>query len=117
MIANHTRVGLGSDVTLTCNAIGDSTMTHNYVYTWTHMDSSTVLITETSATLKLYSISENEIGAYRCEVRSYIGYGMDTLIIKLGGKCEEYIQVGHYHSTILPPSLPPTDRSSPPPLS
>ena len=100
--ADDTRVGLGSDVTLTCNIIfGDSTMTYNY--TWTHMDSSTVLINETSATLNLYSFSMNEIGAYRCDVRSYDGHGIDTLTIELGGKCEGYIQVEYQSS--LPPSL------------
>lgn len=88
--ADRNRVGLGGDVTLTCSVIiGDSTMTYNY--TWTHIDNSSVLITETSPTLNLYPFSSmNEIGAYSCEVRSYVGYGMDTITIELGGRCEGY---------------------------
>lgn len=87
MTADRTRVGLGGNVTLTCRVIiGDNTMIYNY--TWTHMDTSTILITETSPTLNLYPFSMKEIGIYSCEVRSYVAYGMDTITIELGGKFE-----------------------------
>ena len=84
MTADSTRVGPNGDVTLTCSVTRGNPMTFNY--TWIHVDTSTPLTADTSPTLSLSSFSEDDVGTYRCEVRSEAGLGMGNITIELGGE-------------------------------
>ena len=53
-------------------------------YTWIHVDTATLLTAGTF--LSLPSISFNQLGTYRCDVRNSIGVGRDSVTIEFG--CE-----------------------------
>lgn len=85
MTADHTRVVLGDDVTLICAL--SSGISINYTYSWTYVNiyNLTAEISR-SHTLSLPRISMDQLGTYRCEVRSEIGTGIDAISIRLGGE-------------------------------
>ena len=84
MTADVIRVAVGGDVTLTCTVTRAIPMI--YTYTWTNVDTSNdtsnTLLGETTATLILSSITEEEIATYRCDVNNSAGTGSDTIIIE-----------------------------------
>ena len=80
MTADVIRVAVGGDVTLTCTVTRANPMI--YAYTWTNVDTSITLLGETSATLTLSSITEEEIATYRCDVTNSAGMGSDTITIE-----------------------------------
>ena len=96
VFTNFTRLRPDSDVTLMCNVASNNTHPMSFNYTWIHVDTSTPLTSENSPTLSLSSFSEDDVGTYRCEVRSEAGLGMGNITIELGG--ESYI---HYIWCIL----------------
>lgn len=75
---------LGDDVTLTCSVSRGNPMA--YTYTWFHVDTSTTLTAETSPTLRLSSISMDELGTYHCEVKNEAGIGTDIGAVKFQGE-------------------------------
>lgn len=82
--ADHTRVITGSNVTLFCNTtMGFPT---NYTFTWINVNTSMILGSETSDTLTLSHISEEEIATYMCQVFNLAGIANATITIELGGE-------------------------------
>ena len=78
--ADVIRVAVGGDVTLTCTVTRAIPMI--YIYKWTNVDTSITLLGETSDTLILSSITEEEIATYRCDVTNSAGTGSDTITIE-----------------------------------
>ena len=69
--------GLLDDVTLTCVVNRAVPMPDNY--TWIHVDTDTTLVEETNSSTYTFVPFKDEIGTYRCEVITEVGYGMDTI--------------------------------------
>ena len=86
LTAGSTRVAVGDSVTLTCTALLGNPMT--YTFSWFHNGMSTSASTamqQSSSTLNIASITEDDIGVYSCSVNNGFGIGMNNITISLGG--------------------------------
>ena len=96
MTATSTMLSLGGDVTLTCNIDRGIPATNTYI--WTHVNSSFILTAETSPILRLSSITLDQFGSYRCEVRNIEGVARDTITIEL--TCESQLIIIMWQSQV-----------------
>ena len=86
LTADSTRVAVGDNVTLTCTALLGNPMT--YTFSWFHNGMSTsasIAMQQSSSTLNIISIKEDDIGVYSCSVDNGFGIGMNNIAISLGG--------------------------------
>ena len=86
LTADRTRVAAGDSVTLTCTALLGNPMT--YTFSWFHNGMSTTASTamqQSSSTLSITSIKEDDIGVYSCSVNNGFGIGMNNITISFGG--------------------------------
>ena len=86
LTADSTRVAVGDSVTLTCTALLGNPMT--YTFSWFHNGMSTsasIAMQQSSSTLNIASIKEDDIGVYSCSVNNGFGIGMNNITISLGG--------------------------------
>ncbi|CAI8053582.1 hypothetical protein GBAR_LOCUS29303 [Geodia barretti] len=78
-IANIETAVAGDDVTLNCTATGDTPL----VYQWTIEGSTTVLNSDnTTGTLELADIQENQFGTYVCTVTNDLGMATSEVILE-----------------------------------
>ena len=108
-------VSILEDVTFICSATGGNT--DIYTYTWTHVDTSTVL-TQTSPSLNLPRVTMEQLGTYMCAVRNEVGVGANTIAIRLGSEFESqhfHLMYNHWlMSTLFSVAPEVTTRVNPP---
>ena len=75
---------LGDDVSMSCIGTGGNPTV--YTYTWTRVSTSTILSAGIFPTFRLSLSSVDELGDYRCVIRSDNFVGEDTITIRLGGE-------------------------------
>ena len=86
LTADSTRVAVGDSVTLTCTALLGNPM--NYTFSWFHngmTTSTSTAMQQSSSTLNIASIKEDDIGVYSCSVNNGFSIGMNNITISLGG--------------------------------